>query len=186
MVVTYPAPSASDNCSGVTVTCNPPSGSVFAAGTTTVNCTARDASGNTTSCSFTVTVDTAASTYQFTGFLPPIGGADASGGSFANPVRSFKLKSTIPVKFKAACDGSPVLTGVHALQAIKYSSETTGDTPIDASPTDAATTGNQFRLTGDEWHFNLDTQATGLSAGIWLLRATLSDGSQHSVWIQIK
>jgi hypothetical protein len=108
------------------------------------------------------------------------------GGSFASPLRTFKLKSTIPVKFKAACDGSPVLTGVHTLQAIKYSNQTTGDTPIDATPTDAATTGSQFRLAGDEWHFNLDTKATGMSAGIWQLRATLSDGTQHSAWIQIK
>ncbi|HXJ57128.1 MAG TPA: SBBP repeat-containing protein [Verrucomicrobiae bacterium] len=186
MVVNYPAPSASDNCSDVTVTCNPPSGSLFPAGSTTVNCTARDASGNTASCSFTVTVDTSGSTFQFTGFLEPIGGADGAGGSFGDPIRTFKLKSTIPVKFTALCDGSPVLTGVHTLQAIKYSSQTTGDTPIDATPTDAATTGNQFRLSGDEWHFNLDTKATGMSAGIWLLRAMLSDGSAHSVWIQIK
>jgi hypothetical protein len=186
MVVNYPAPSASDRCSSVTVTCNPPSGSVFPAGSTTVNCTARDASGNEASCSFTVTVDTSASTFQFTGFLDPIGGADANGGSFASPLRTFKLKSTVPVKFAASCNGSAVLTGVHTLQAIKYSSQTTGETPIDATPTDAATTGNQFRLSGTEWHFNLDTKATGMSAGIWLLRATLSDGSQHSAWIQLK
>jgi hypothetical protein len=186
MVVNYAAPSASDNCSQLTVTCNPPSGSVFPAGNTTVNCTARDASGNSASCSFTVTVDTTASTYQFTGFLSPIGGADGTGGSFASPLRTFKLKSTIPVKFTAWCDGSAVLTGVHTLQAIKYSEATTADTPIDATPTDAATTGNQFRLTDDQWHFNLDTKATGMSTGIWLLRATLSDASQHSVWIQIK
>jgi hypothetical protein len=96
------------------------------------------------------------------------------------------MNSTIPVKFTPACGGSPVVTDVHTLQAIKYSDETTSASPIDATPTDAATSGNQFRLTGSEWHFNLDTEETGLSAGIWLLRATLSDGSQHSVWIQIK
>ena len=184
MAVNYPAPSASDRCSGVTVTCNPASGSVFSAGTTPVNCTAKDTSGNTASCAFTVTVN--ATLFAFDGFLSPIGGADGTGGSFASPLRSFKLKSTIPVKFKAACDGAPVLTGIHTLQAIKYSNATTGDTPIDATPTDGATTGNQFRLTDDEWHFNLDTKATGMTAGTWLLRATLSDGSQHSVWIQIK
>jgi len=47
---------ASDNCPGVTVVCNPPSGSCFPLGTTTVTCTATDASGNTATCSFTVTV----------------------------------------------------------------------------------------------------------------------------------
>ncbi|HXI91088.1 MAG TPA: HYR domain-containing protein, partial [Blastocatellia bacterium] len=56
-VVSYSTPSASDNCSGVAVVCSPPSGSTFQKGTTTVNCTATDASKNTASCSFTVTVN---------------------------------------------------------------------------------------------------------------------------------
>ena len=47
---------ATDNCPGVTVVCVPPSGSIFPVGTTTVTCTATDASGNTATCSFTVTV----------------------------------------------------------------------------------------------------------------------------------
>ena len=38
------------------VTCNPPSGSVFAIGTTTVTCTTADAAGNSATASFTVTV----------------------------------------------------------------------------------------------------------------------------------
>lgn len=64
--------------------------------------------------------------------------------------------------------------------------ETTADQPIDATPQDAAATGNQFRLTEGQWHFNLDTKVTGMSVGKWLLMATLSDGSQHSVWIQLR
>jgi hypothetical protein len=54
-VVNYTA-TATDNCPGVTVVCTPPSGSCFPAGTTTVTCTATDASGNTATCSFTVEV----------------------------------------------------------------------------------------------------------------------------------
>jgi hypothetical protein len=56
-IVSYTAPTASDNCSGQSVTCNPPSGSSFSVGTTTVTCTATDASGNTASCTFTITVN---------------------------------------------------------------------------------------------------------------------------------
>jgi hypothetical protein len=60
VVATFPPPTASDNCPGVTVVCNPPSGSCFPTGTTTVTCTATDASGNTATCSFTLsTFDTA-------------------------------------------------------------------------------------------------------------------------------
>ncbi|HKQ07160.1 MAG TPA: HYR domain-containing protein [Blastocatellia bacterium] len=53
---TYPPPVASDNCPGVTTACTPPSGSMFPIGTTTVTCTATDTSGNTATCSFTVSV----------------------------------------------------------------------------------------------------------------------------------
>jgi uncharacterized protein affecting Mg2+/Co2+ transport len=55
-IVTYAAPTVSDNCPGVTSSCTPTNGSTFAQGTSTVTCTARDASSNTASCSFTVIV----------------------------------------------------------------------------------------------------------------------------------
>ena len=54
-IVTFPTPVATDNCPGVTVACVPPSGTCFNVGTTTVTCTATDASGNTATCSFTIT-----------------------------------------------------------------------------------------------------------------------------------
>ena len=125
----------------------------------------------------------------FNGFISPIGGSveNGNGGSFNDPVRSFKLNSTVPVKFTATCSGAPLLTGVHTLEAAKFSSSTTSDPAIDATPTDAATAGNQFRLTGSEWHFNMNTKALGGNAqGIWKLTATLYDGSTHTVWIEIK
>jgi hypothetical protein len=53
------APTAGDNCSA-TVSSVPASGSVFAIGTTTVNSTAQDPSGNQSSCGFTVHVKGAA------------------------------------------------------------------------------------------------------------------------------
>ena len=125
----------------------------------------------------------------FNGFLQPIGGAVelGTGGSFGNPVKSFKLNSTIPVKFNAICFGVPLTTGIHTLQAIKYSNSTTSEPAIDATPTDSATTGNQFRLTDGDWHFNLSTKGLGANGqGIWLLKATLFDGSTYTVWVSIK
>jgi len=135
----------------------------------------------------TVTVNTACS--AFNGFLPPIGGSveTGNGGDFANPVRAFKLNSTIPVKFNAICFGVPLTTGVHTLSATKYSNSTDSDPSIDATPTDAATTGNQFRLTDSEWHFNMNTKGLGNNGqGTWLLQATLFDGSKYTVWVGIK
>jgi hypothetical protein len=122
------------------------------------------------------------------GFYPPIGGSVeyGNGGSYNNPLKTFKLNSTIPVKFGATWlnGGAPLIIGIHTLHAVKYSNATDSDPPIDATPTDAATTGNQFRLTGTDWHFNLSTK--GLTAGTWLLIATLEDGSKYTVWISIK
>jgi hypothetical protein len=47
---------ATDNCPGVSVQATPPSGSVFPVGSTAVTVSATDASGNTASCTFNVTV----------------------------------------------------------------------------------------------------------------------------------
>ncbi|HSE84647.1 MAG TPA: kelch repeat-containing protein [Candidatus Binatia bacterium] len=158
--------------------------------TSTNGCTATatfagDANHTGSSDNKSITITTA---FVFNGFYSPIGGSveSGNGGSYANPVRSFKLGSTIPVKFGATWlnGGAPLITGIHTLQAVKYSNATDSDAPIDATPTDAATTGNQFRLTSPDWHFNLSTK--GFSAGTWLLIATLEDGSRHTVWISIK
>jgi hypothetical protein len=55
------------------------------------------------------------------------------------------------------------------------------------TPTDAATTGNEFRLTdaaAGAWQFNLSTKS--LSKGVWQIKATLSDGSTHMAFIELK
>ncbi|MFN8286272.1 MAG: CARDB domain-containing protein [Chitinophagales bacterium] len=55
-IITWTAPSASDNCSVDTLYSNHHSGDAFAPGTTTVTYTAKDKAGNTQTASFTVTV----------------------------------------------------------------------------------------------------------------------------------
>jgi uncharacterized repeat protein (TIGR01451 family) len=54
-IVTYVQPTTTGTCLTLP-SCAPPSGSSFGVGTTTVHCTATDLAGNTSSCSFTVTV----------------------------------------------------------------------------------------------------------------------------------
>ena len=57
-IVNYPAPSVFDLCdTNPNVICVPPSGSLFLPGTTTVTCTATDASGNSASCEFDVVIE---------------------------------------------------------------------------------------------------------------------------------
>ena len=53
--VTWEATATDNVDASVAVTCVPPSGSSFPLGATTVTCTATDAAGNSSSCSFTVT-----------------------------------------------------------------------------------------------------------------------------------
>lgn len=54
--VSYTATATDTNPTSPAVSCTPPSGSTFSVGTTTVDCTATDAAGNTSSGTFTVTV----------------------------------------------------------------------------------------------------------------------------------
>jgi hypothetical protein len=95
--VTYAAPTASDNCPGVTTACTPPSGSTFALGTTSVTCVATDSSGNTAACGFTVTL--------FTGCLQ----------DDSNP-RNVVLFNHLTGAYRFCCDGTVVSEGVGTVQ----------------------------------------------------------------------
>jgi hypothetical protein len=55
-LVNYPAATATDNCTGPSVECSPPSGSRFPVGFTLVTCTATDLASNTANCFFSITV----------------------------------------------------------------------------------------------------------------------------------
>lgn len=58
--ITWLDPTATDNCGTASVSCHPSSGSVFANGNTVVTCTATDQCGNSSQCTFTVSVSTPA------------------------------------------------------------------------------------------------------------------------------
>jgi HYR domain len=84
-IATWTEPATSDNC-GVqsVVRTGPASGSVFPIGTTTVSYTVTDIHGNAASCSFTVTVLTAAQTVQnmiarVQALQPPLSGTQVQG-----------------------------------------------------------------------------------------------------------
>jgi len=77
-IVSYALPAVTDFAeSGVTATCAPVSGTQFAVGTTTVNCTATNSAHLTTSHSFTVTVT------PFIAPPPPVPGATPAGSNVA-------------------------------------------------------------------------------------------------------
>jgi hypothetical protein len=86
-IVTF-APSVSDNCPGVSLVSVPASGFAFPIGTTTVTCTATDATGNQATGTFTVTVGNPAPTVAIlgpaSGTIQPIGTPMALSGSFGD------------------------------------------------------------------------------------------------------
>jgi hypothetical protein len=130
-------------------------------------------------------------TMQFSGFLPPIGAADVTGGSCSAPIGTFKSCSTIPIKMILTCGGDPVTTGKHTISFTKCSTQvSTTSVAVDDTPKkEPATSGKLFQLadpTTGQWKFNLDTRRTGLSRGRWKITATLSDGTTHFVYIEIK
>src|ERR1041384_7924174 len=79
-------PRASDNCSLVSVTSSPASGSLFAIGDTTVACTATDAAGNQAGCTFSVHVGGAAE--QINGLITLVQGLGLGSG----PANSLVVK----------------------------------------------------------------------------------------------
>ncbi len=85
-VVTFTPPTAEDNTDGaLPVTCTPASGSLFPIGTTQVTCMATDASGNSTSATFNVTVTDPRTAGAMSG--AGVVGIGATGVSFAFDVR---------------------------------------------------------------------------------------------------
>jgi hypothetical protein len=94
-IVSY-SPNAMDLVDGSRpVSCTPASGSTFAVGTTTVNCSSSDSRGNTATGSFVVTVRVQ---YGFVGVqnLPPPGG------------KAFNAGSAVPLKWQFTLGGAAV------------------------------------------------------------------------------
>jgi len=164
-VVAYPSAQVSGGCGAVTVSYNPPA-SALPVGTSTVTVTAQDSLGRTAQCSFIAIRKSLA----FDGFYSPISG---TGGTCGSPLRRINLGSNIPVKFKVKCSGSTVVSGRPTLSIQQCSGG-------------AYSGGGNFKLVGNEWHFNWDTTGAGIKRGSYQLTATLQDGSKKSVYLELK
>lgn len=170
-VVNFATPTASDHCTGVNVVCNPPSGSLFPPGVTTVVGTATDGAGNTAQCAFNVVVN-----YQWSGALQPI---NADGSSV------FKAGSTVAVKFQLTGASAGITTASARLTYAKVSNSVPG--PVnEADASGNATTGNLFQYdpTSGQYRFNWSTR--GLTAGSYRLTIDLGDGVVRTVNVALR
>ena len=128
--------------------------------------------------SFQTHVDVQAA-YNFIGFLPPVRNDGSS---------IFRSGRTIPIKFQlTAADASFITNAVATLQVFKITDVvlgTTEETIPDSSG--ASNTANIFRFdaTTNQYIYNLST--AGYSAGTYLLRVTLNDGTTHEGQVSIR
>ena len=173
--VTYTAPAATDVVDPApAVSCDHPSGAVFPAGATTVTCTATDASGNTSSSSFTVTV-----TFAWSGFFQPIDNLPT--------VNSVKHGSTVPVKWTLRDGAGGFIGDTTTVASITQTRSTCpAGAPVDAVEQTVATGGTTLRwdATAKQYVYNWTTPST---PGVcWRLAVRLTDGTSHEALFKLK
>jgi uncharacterized repeat protein (TIGR01451 family) len=174
MPVNY-AVTATDSCasaSNVNVVSTPASGSVFPVGTTTVNSTATDPSGNSSSCSFTVTV-----LYNFTGFFSPVSNLPV--------LNNVNAGRAIPLKFSLSGNkGLGIFfTGFPASQLVACNTSA----PI-AELEGTETSGNStltYEAGSDQYHYNWKTEKAWAGT-CRVLVVKLNDGSTHTANFKFK
>jgi len=130
--------------------------------------------GTTHSVSIAVTPPT----YQFLGFLPPIGN---EGGSV------FNANKTIPVKFQLKdINNTVVYGGTASLTLQAYLEDVPAGDPIYATPSGDANTGNEFRYDAieNQYIYNLSTKS--LPVGKWKLMVTMENGDRYDVFIELR
>jgi hypothetical protein len=164
--LTYTAPTATDAADpSPAVGCLPASGSHLPLGTTTVTCTATDASGNAATASFDVAVS----------YVPPVppvawsaiwGEPVATNGTFAaNPGR------TVPVKVEILADGARRTSGSAVLTLASC-----GGAPVSSLP---------MSWGGGRWNASLDTSSLG-GPGCYTATAALDGNVAGTIRIDLK
>ena len=151
VAVTYTTPTATDaGDASPTIDCKPASGSTFAIGTTTVTCTATDATGNHASASFDVRVSLLSAVTWTAVWGEPVG---SGGAAFvANPGRS------VPVKVELFADRVE---------------QTRGSAVLAVATCDGASVSSMaLSWAGSRWNGNLDTSSLG-GPGCYTVTASL-------------
>jgi HYR domain len=172
MPVTFPLPTATDNCSMPTVVTNPVSGAVFTVGATTVNVTATDAAGNTATRSFTVTIS-----YNFAGFFSPVDSPPAVNGANAG--------QAIPVRFSLSGDkGLNIFAAGYPASVPIACPSGTPSTPIEETEL-AGSSGLSYNAATDQYQFVWRTEKAW-SGTCRQLIVKLIDGSTYTANFQFR
>ncbi len=156
---------AQDNCGTANVVSTPASGSTFSVGATTVNSTATDAAGNTSSCSFTVTV-----LYDFTGFFSPVGNPPV-----LNVVNAGRA---IPLKFSLSGNKGLNIFAPNNPYSVSINCNT-NDPGVDVTETlTAGGSSLSYDSSSDQYNYVWKTDSSWAGTCRQLV-VTLNDGSVH-------
>jgi Bacterial surface protein, Ig-like domain/HYR domain/Domain of unknown function DUF11 len=163
---------ATDACSSASVVAVPPPGSVFPLGDTQVSITATDAAGNSSVCTFTVSVH-----YNYSGFFPPV----------ANPptVNVVKAGRAVPVKFSLSGDKGLDIFAAGFPQTVGTACDTSA--PL-SDVTETVTAGGSslsYDPVADQYIYVWKTQ-TSWAGTCRQLIFTLNDGTQHIANFEFK
>lgn len=164
---------ASDSCSTTaTVNTSHASGANFPVGTTTVTATATDPSGNTSSCTFNVTVH-----YLFTGFFSPISNLPV--------VNTVKAGSSIPIKFSLSGNkGLNIFAPDYPASGVIACNSS--DPVVDLSEIDTpGNSGLSYSAGSDQYHYNWKTLKSWEGTCRQLV-VKLNDGSEHRANFKFK
>lgn len=172
MPVNFAAPTATDNCGTPAVAVSRAPGSVFPAGTTTVTATADDGRGNTSSCSFTVTV-----LYNFEGFFAPVGNLPTF-----NQVNAGRA---IPVKF--SLDGNKGLGIFAADHPASQQINCNSSAPVSELVETLSAGGSSLSYDASSDRYNYVWKTESAWAGTCRqLVVKLNDGSTHTALFKFK
>jgi hypothetical protein len=156
----------------VTPVCTPASRSVFAAGTTRVECVAVDAAGNRATGGFTVTVG-----FQFAGFTAPV---DAGG-----TVNVIKGGSTVPLKWQLPNQSGGYIGDLGVVVRTASGVTTCGGALLD-DLAQYATGGTSLRYDSGANQYIYNWQSPKAPGKCYQVSITLTDGSTHSALFQLR
>ena len=176
------------------IECTPASGSTFEPGTTTVSCTAKDASGNESPAKtfeVRVTYDVV-SPCNIGEIEPPVNNVSSATDQGMSAYK-YGSRGVIPAKFKVACDGDPIDTQAEAdshpmkLTLTKLGATPDQDAVVENTVTGSANTGDLFRFddAADQYIYNIGVK--NLEKGTY--KITISEahgGATHDEWFSIK
>jgi hypothetical protein len=118
----------------------------------------------------------------FVGFAPPVG---SEATCSLSPCMTANFGNTVPVKFQLFdSTGAVVRDAVATISVTQITGTPPPQPPTDLGQGSQPTNTFKFDSTNNQYVFNLDTSV--LAVGIWRVQASISDGSVHSVEIQLR